>query len=49
MLWYQHGDEHIHVLLNYAQQQRELHQAETFQRETERVQAMAYHCIPVRV
>ena len=35
MLWYQHGDEHIHVLLNYAQQQRELHQAETFQRETE--------------
>ena len=35
MLRYQHGDEHIHVLLNYAQQQRELHQAETFQRETE--------------
>ena len=35
MLWYQRGDEHIYVLLNYAQQQRELRQAETFHRETE--------------
>ena len=35
MLWHQHGDEHIHVLLNCAQMQRELHQAESFQRETE--------------
>ena len=30
MLWHQHGDEHIHVLLNFAQTQRELHQAESF-------------------
>ena len=35
MLWRQHGDERIHVLLNFAQMQRELHRAESFQRETE--------------
>ena len=35
MLWHQHGDEHIHVLLNYTTRQRELHQQESFQQETE--------------
>ena len=33
--WHQHGDEHIHVLLNYTTKQRELHQQDSFQQETE--------------
>ena len=35
MLWHQHGDEHIHVLLNYTKKQRELHQQTSMQQETE--------------
>ena len=35
MLWHQHGDEHIHVLLNYTTKQRELHQQDSLQQETE--------------
>ena len=35
MLWYQHGEERIHVLLNYTQKQRELHQQTSMQQETE--------------
>ena len=35
MLWHNHGDEHIYVLLEQAKTQRELHQATSFQAETE--------------
>lgn len=35
MLWGQHDEEHVHVLLQYAQHQRELHEAESFEHETQ--------------
>ena len=35
MLWHQHDEEHIFVLLKFARQLRDLHQAESFQKETE--------------
>ena len=35
MLWRQHDEEHIYVLLKFAKQLRDLHQTESFQKETE--------------
>ena len=35
MLWHQHDAEHIYVLLKFAKQLREIHQKDSFQKETE--------------
>ena len=42
MLWHQHDEEHIYVLLKFAKQLRELHQAEKLSERNRRIQTVAH-------